>query len=229
MNAKKCFPFLLAVLLASCVPVMSLHPLYDDKHIVFEEKLLGIFAEPNDITWEFARSEDPNAYILTYATVSEKDRKVLKGLFVAHLVKLDGRLFLDVFPKEAPWADDAGLDQTKWPFNSFFMLPVHTFLKVGFFETQLKLWLTDDDNLKKLLKEDPNAVRNESVEDKPVLTAPTQELQSFVLKYADDSQLFPSEHILTRKTSEPVKDVNQPKNSEPNTNDIPADANGMPV
>jgi hypothetical protein len=220
MKIKKLSPFILAFVLAGCVPVLSLNPLYDDRHIVFDGKLLGTFTEPNNITWEFVHLNESNVYQLTFSSVSEKDQKTTKGLFAAHLVKLDGRLFLDVFPKELPWVNDEGLEQTKWPYNSFFLVSAHTFLKVESLEPQLKLWLTDDDKMKELLKEDPNAIRNELVEGKPVLTASTQQLQSFVLKYADDKRVFPNEHILSRKPAEP---------NAPDANNVPGDSKEMPT
>ncbi len=50
MNAKKFFFYLLAVLLGSCVPVMSLHPLFNEKDVVFDEKLLGTWVEEPNTT-----------------------------------------------------------------------------------------------------------------------------------------------------------------------------------
>jgi hypothetical protein len=209
MKTKKALFYLLAGILAGCFPVLSLHPLYDNQHLVFEEKLLGTFSEPNGITWEFTRADEPNAYQLIFSAVSEEEHKVIKGLFAAHLVKLDGRLFMDIYPKEPVWGDDKGLDKTKWPYNSLFLLSAHTFAKVEIAGPQVKLWLTDLVEMKELLKEDPNAVKHEVVEDNPVLSDSTQQLQKFVLKYADDSRLFSNEHILTGKTSEPAPDANK--------------------
>ena len=51
---------------------------------------------------------------------------------------------------------------------------------------------------KKLLKEEPGAVKHELVEDGIILTASTEQLQQFVLKYADDERVFSEETILTR-------------------------------
>ena len=45
MKIKKLLPFTLAFIIAGCVPVLSLHPLYDDKHLVFDGKLLGTFKQ----------------------------------------------------------------------------------------------------------------------------------------------------------------------------------------
>ena len=106
---------------------------------------------------------------------------------------------------------------------------VHTFIKVEILESELKIHLTDDDNFKKFMIENPNAVKYELVDDKPVLTASTKQLQSFVLKYADDDRLFSGEKILARKTSKPVRDVNEPKTTTPDINNIPRDSNNLPV
>jgi hypothetical protein len=61
------------------------------------------------------------------------------------------------------------------------------------------MWSTNDEDMEKLLKEEPNAVKHTFVEDKLILTAPTKELQNFVLKYADDKRVFKSEIVLVRK------------------------------
>ena len=101
MKFKKVLFYLLAGTLAGCVPVMSINPLYDNQTLAFDEKLLGTF-EAKDVTWEFTRSQDPNVYQLIYTAESkEDDPNVLKGVFEVRLVNLDGRSFLDIFPKEA--------------------------------------------------------------------------------------------------------------------------------
>jgi len=53
MHAKTNLFYCLVVLLGGCVPVVSLHPLFTEDNLVFEEKLLGTWV--NDTTWEFAR------------------------------------------------------------------------------------------------------------------------------------------------------------------------------
>jgi hypothetical protein len=232
MKIKKLLPFTLAFIIAGCVPVWSLHPLYDDKHISFDEKLLGTFIEDNNdanIIWEFTRDTEPNAYQLIYTGISKTDPNVLKGWFAVYLVKLDNHFFIDVYPKEGPWGDNAFWNQPKWPMNSFFMIPAHTFIKVEILESELKIRLTDNDDFIKLLKEDPNAVKYELVDNKPVLTASPQQLQSFILKYADDDRLFSDKKTLIRKISKPAKDVNEPKTTATDVNNTPRDSNNLPV
>ena len=196
-RAKKALFYLLAAILGGCVPVMSLHPLYTEKDVVFEERFLGKWVDdPNspDTTWEFNRVEETNnAYNLVFS-----DEEGKKGSFVAHLVKLGSRLFLDVYPNEPPWEIEDP-NKLELPYNSFFLIPAHTFIKIDFNGPQLKMWLTNDEEMKKLLKEEPNAVKHTFIEDKLILTAPTKELQEFVLKYADDKRVFRSDIVLIRK------------------------------
>ena len=194
MNARKALFCALALLLGGCLPVMSLHPLYTDNDIVFEEKLLGSWkADPNENggTWQFARHEDTeNVYKLL---ICDTDNN--KGSFEARLVKLDSRFFLDLYPDEFPCnLDDP--NQTDWAYNSIFMIPTHTFLKVESIVPQLKIKLTQDEPLQNLLTDNPGAVDYTTIEDRIVLTANTKQLQQFILKYADDDRLFPDEMIL---------------------------------
>jgi len=195
MSTKKFFFYLLAALLCGCVPVMSLHPLFNEKDVVFDKKLLGTWVDdPNspETTWEFKRADtNDNAYCLIF---SDKEGK--KGLFVAHLVKLKDKLFLDICP--APW-EQQDPNKIEWAYNTLFLIPGHTFIKVNSVEPQLKMQVTDDEKMKELLKADPNAVKHDFLDNSPILTASTKELQAFVLKYADDSRVFTEATVLGRK------------------------------
>jgi hypothetical protein len=205
---------LLAGLLGGCLPVISLHPLFTEKDLAFDEKFLGTWVDDSNDTWQFSDANKPEkAYELIFT-----DKEGKKGSFVAHLVKLEKRLFLDVFPNQLP-SDEKDPNKTQWPYNNFFLIPAHTFIKINAIEPQLKLQLTeDDDKLRELLKDDPNTIENTLVEDRLLLTASTKELQAFVLKYADDPRLFREESILTRKkTKDSQKPVEQkPKAIDPN-------------
>ena len=218
MRTKKFLFYLLAVLLGGCVPVMSLHRLFTEEKLVFEEKLLGIWADdPNDpeTTWEFKRFEkQEKKYEKAYELIfSDDDGR--KGIFTAHLVKLQNRLFLDVFPEGFPSGQEDA-EQMKLPYNTLFFVPVHTFIKVDAIGPHLIMRLTNGDNMEKLLEEDPNAVKHAFIEDAPLLTAPTKELQAFVLKYADDERVFTGENILSRKKSKlPQEPCEQDPNEGP--------------
>jgi hypothetical protein len=197
MNAKKLLFYVLAVLLGGCVPVLSLHPLYTDNDVVPENKLLGVWVDdPNSpkTTWEFKSIDEPkNAYKLIFS-----DEEGKKGSFVARVVKLKSRLFLDVYPSDLP-SEANDPNKMDWPYNSFFLIPAHTFLRIDSIEPQLKMWLMLQSKLKDLLKEEPDVVKHTSVGDRLILTASTKELQAFILKYAGDERVFTDEVKLVRK------------------------------
>jgi len=197
MKTKKLLFYMLAVILGGCVPVISLHPLYTEKDVVVDKKLCGTWVDDSNdskTTWEFKSIDEPkNAYKLIF---TDEDGK--KGSFVVHLVKLQNRLFLDIFPGELPW-DPEDPNKMDWPYNSLFLIPAHTFVKVDSIEPQLKLRQTLESNMEELLKENPNAAEHTSVGERVVLTGSTKELQAFVLKYADDERVFTDQVTLSHK------------------------------
>lgn len=211
MRMKKLAPYGLAALMAGCVPIISLHPLFTKDTIVFEQKLLGTWVEDSNkpqVTWEFARLEESAAerlpaemrdQIQKCYRVDVTDDKGRKGSFAACLVKLQDRLFLDALPDKFP-SGEQDPEKMKLAYNAFFFMPVHSFVRVNLIGDQLKVRLTDDDGFKKLIEAEPKAVKYDMIDERPVLTASTAELQTFVAKYADDERLFPSDLTLTRKS-----------------------------
>jgi hypothetical protein len=180
--------FAIAITLAGCIP--SLHPLYTDKDVVYDPKLVGVWAEPNSPssgTWEFRGIPDSKSYLMIYT-----DEKKRSGEFVVILMKLDKMLFLDVFP----------IDDPNLQINSLYaihLLPVHTFMKVDQIEPTLKLRLMDVDKFTKRLEKNPQLLKYEVIyevnilekrQPRIVLTASTKELQEFMRKHAGDKDVF---------------------------------------
>jgi hypothetical protein len=182
MCCRKILIFVFAVLLASCVP--SLHPLYTDKDVIFEPKLLGVWDDSNDTgIWEFRAGAEPNSYEMIY---TDKEKK--SGSFQAHLVKLDEMLFLDVYPNDPNC-------QAGSSYNKMLLVPAHTFLKVEQIEPTLKWQFMDVDKIQKHLEKDPKLLKHELVltqnkETKVILTASTKELQDFMRKHANEDWVF---------------------------------------
>jgi len=218
MKTKKFISYLLLAILAGCGPVLSLHPLFTEKDLVFEEKLLGRWAhyeDPNKppVIWHFKQADKSEK---KYQLTLRKEDKML-GHFTAHLLKLDDILFMDVFPDKLPSGKTLDkADPNQLIYNFYFLLPLHTFVKIEFikplsyfrnksdeefqnkpkqmyeqYDYGMKLRLTDDEKLKELLEEKPDVVKYEKLEkDKIILTASTHQLQEFVLKHADGDKLF---------------------------------------
>ncbi len=210
MRAKKALFYGLAVILGGCVPVISLQPLFTQDTLIFDAQLLGTWVEnPSDVrsAWVFTRLGTDGAATLPDALrnsaekvyhLSLTDPEGRKGSFFVCLVKLENNVFMDIFPDVLPsGADDP--DKVELFYNAFFFLRAHTFVKVNLSGNRMSMWLTNDDKISTLLESRPSPIAFESVDDRPILTASTKDLQAFVSKHADDDRVFADEIILERR------------------------------
>lgn len=184
METKDILISSLVLLLGGCI-ITSLHPLYTDEKVIFEEKLIGKWSSENDI-WEF-RPDEGQRYKMR---VFPGDKQ---GHFVAHLVRLKDMMFLDILPAEL---------SEEFKDNNYYMLhliPTHSFIKVNQTGSKLQLLQMDADKVGEMLEADPNILKHEVIEDRIVLTAQPKELQDFMLKYADTEGLFSDPIELTRR------------------------------
>jgi len=155
------------LLLTGCV--VSLHPVYTEGDIVFEPALVGRWAEGPDV-FHFEKAGD-KSYRATYT-----DESGASGRFTAHLLKLDGDLYLDLFPEEP--------DLKENDFYKMHIVAAHTFMRVKQISPRLQMAFMDYDWLDKLLEKTPEAIKHEKQEDRVIITASTKELQAFLRKYS---------------------------------------------
>lgn len=173
----------LAFLSGGCL-VTSLNPLYTDKDIVYDDSLVGSWRSEGDKeTWMF-NQEGENAYTLT---IYDSETS---GKFDVILLKLGGQLFLDMFPADPEHG------------NLYYYLhtiPTHSFVKVSIEGETLKLAFMDLEWFQKRIKKGMDVgieyVTRQDDSDMVLLTAPTDKLQAFVMKHADDDSLFKFEDL----------------------------------
>jgi len=176
MKPKMILFYLLAVLLGGCV--LSLHPLYEENDLIFEKKLLGTWAKSGSKeTWQFKQAEGDNFYKMTYT-----DDKGKKGSFDAGLGKINNIMFLNIFPQEPKLKQN--------DYYKFHILRAHSFIRIEQIEPTLVMRVMNPDKTKEILKNDPNLIKHEIVQDRIVLTASTKELQKFMKAHANDEGLF---------------------------------------
>ncbi len=175
------------VLFAGCF-FLSLHPFYTDKDLVFEPSLVGQWDGDNSKeTWAFSKKRT-NEYKLIYT-----DSKGKQGTFSAHLMKIKGNLFLDFFPEKSKLKGN--------DVYQFHLLPMHTFVYVKQIEPTLQMASPDSDWLENHLAANPGAIRHEKIKDDVILTARTEELQTFWLKHLNTENAFRDPLNMTRKRS----------------------------
>ncbi|MGD8501181.1 MAG: hypothetical protein PVJ86_11070 [Phycisphaerales bacterium] len=168
MRTKKTAFYLLAALLGGCIP--SLYPLYTDETLIFDERLIGRWVGEEE-TWQFSKAGEKEYE----ARVLQEDKE---ACFEAHLVKLGGMMYLDIFP-----ASNETLESLPEIYRAH-LLPAHTFMRVDQIEPDLQLrWV----NAGELLEKDPNLLKHEKIDDdRIVLTASTEDIQKFVVEHAND-------------------------------------------
>lgn len=157
-----------------CV-VPSLHPLFTERDLVFEPRIIGAWTDEDSDFWVFEKACQ-GGYRLAISDTLEM------SLFDAHLLELGSHRFLDLYPRTED-SDDS--------FQAFHLLPVHTFYKVILDGESLLLVPMDLGWLEKEIESGALQVAHAWPEDELLLTAPTEDLQELVLLFADDPAAFP--------------------------------------
>jgi hypothetical protein len=171
-----------ASLLCGCL-ITSLHPLYEDKDLVFEPKLLGIWkpdeANPTE-SWTVEKASE-KGYHLTL------DDDNYSSLLTAHLARFGTNYFLNLRISKSGMKE---IRDMEGPYLGF-LVPAHIFAKVTFSDAHLEAATLDVGKTREFLRKNPAALRYELIEnDQIVVTASTKELQDFLLKTANDAGLF---------------------------------------
>ena len=171
-------------MLAGCVP--SLNPLYTDQDLIFDSALLGVWTDKDSKeTWAFTEAGEKE-YKLLY---TEEDGR--KGEFKAHLLKIEGKTFLDLTPIRPALSQN--------DFYKAHFLTLHTFVQVSQTAPTVQISYLEPEWLKKIIAENPNAIRHEKIGDEILLTASTKELQKFLLKHLNTEGAFAKPISVRRK------------------------------
>ena len=153
--------------LVGCVP--SLNPVATEDQWIFEPDVVGVWVQPKaGDRWEFTKRDD-TSYRLLY---TDKDGQ--QGRFIARLAEIDGTRLLDLFPEEQ------NLDASG--FYKFHLVPIHTIYLVKRTSPRVELAVMDYKWFNQFLIDHPNAIQSATFNDRKMLTAPTSDVQKFVLQ-----------------------------------------------
>ncbi len=183
-NILKLLTFSFLLMFAGCVS--SLNPLYTEQDLIFDAALLGVWTDKDSKeTWELTKA-DEKSYKLVY---TDEDGKT--GEFHAHLLKTDGKTFMDLTPVEMIL-----------PQNDFYQghfLPTHTFAQISQTAPSVQISFLEPKWLKKFLAENQKAIRHENMGDEIILTASPRELQKFLLSHLNTEGAFAKPISVRRK------------------------------
>lgn len=192
---------LMAGLFQGCI-VRSLHPFYKPENVVFRKGLLNNWTDQDGGKWSIRRHQEiPNAYEMHWLKNGDKD-----VVFLAYLFDLEGELYFDFMPLTDNNHDDLAI-------FDLHLMPTHSvakLVKLNNEEVQIK-WFNEE-WLQNLFEQNRIRIAHEEIMDETpkdendkwyVLTAPTEELQKFILKYGHDATAFSNDNSvwLTLKKS----------------------------
>ena len=155
---------------AGCIP--SLNPIYRPENLVVDPAVIGEWKEPkSNEKWQFTKRNN-KSYNLVYT-----DEQGRQGRFIAHISEIEGKRFLDLFPDEAK--HDAN------GFYKFHLVPIHTIYLIRRTEPSVELAAIDYAWLDDYLAEHPRAIEHATFGGRKLITAPTEQVQAFVLAHQD--------------------------------------------
>jgi hypothetical protein len=172
MNAKVLSWLLVGLIaVAGCLP--SLNSVYLNENLVFDPSVIGLWRQPKSKeTWQFTK-RDNKSYNLVYT-----NEEGLQGKFIAHLAKIEGKLFLDLFPDEG--------QTNATGFYKFHVVPIHTIYLVRRTEPGLELAAMKYPWFEDYLADHPDAIQHTTFGGRKLITAPTEQVQAFVLAHLDE-------------------------------------------
>ncbi len=164
----------MGIIAAGCIT--SVHPLFTDNELIFRPELIGTWRDGNDIL----TFKDIDSTHYAIQNIEDSDTTQLIG----RLGKLGNHYFLDITIDP----DDKKVDDLL----GMYVFPVHMFFKVSFENDQLSMnaFAFSSDWLEKLIKERRIRIDHEVENKQILLTTSTDELQEFVLKYANEPKAF---------------------------------------
>lgn len=171
----------LLLLCAGCI-VPSLQPLYTDETAVAAPGLPGSWADTNNATTYTFTPGEGKAYRLDCT-----DKEGAKSAFVCHVVTLDGRSFIDMYPVD--------LEQACPGYAPWHFMPVHSFYLIEQLTPSLRVSTLNPEWLGKYRAEHPGAIGTASLAlegdaNMPVFTATTAELQMFLRENVDTPDAY---------------------------------------
>ena len=195
--------FSVVLCLAGCLT--TLHPIFTAKDLITDPRLIGNWEKAKDKTKVIYRQ--PNANELSNLSpalqseagkiymLDEKDEQGdIRSTYYAFMVKLGKYYYMDYYPaseKERQSADN---------FFAAHYIPMHSIYRIEFKNSNsFNVQRLDGGYLEKLIKNKQIRIRHEVMEDGGIfVTAPTAELQQYLIKYSDVPEAYNNDDNYTK-------------------------------
>ncbi len=188
---------LLTSALQGCI-VKSIYPFYKESDVTFRKELVGSWVDEENNDWTIhANPFKPNSYEL-HMTKDNRD-----VAFSGNLFTIDGQLYLDLFPVSDNKEEMLIFDLHLVPMHSVAMVEKIT-------DSEISIKWFDEEWLYAMFSENRIRIPHEKVMDldlKPnedegmyILTASTEELQKFIVKYRNEAMAYSKNDVSLRWT-----------------------------
>jgi hypothetical protein len=205
MRTSIILAFTSIILFSGCL--LSFYPFYTDETLTTIDDIDGVWTGENE-SWEFT-SEENRAYSLIHT-----DEDGNKAYFSVHFAKVGNETFIDMYPGDGPNSlkpsDDAnpqikeqeneitGPSTFKNSFWAFHLVPFHSFGKIIKDKDKVTIKIFDHDFLEKKVSAKEYTIKYEKNDNNILLTASSQDLQKYALKYSNNPDAFSDDINLTR-------------------------------
>ena len=199
------FAFLI-IFLSGCLT--TLHPIFTEKDLAYDPKLIG--------TWKTENQDNKGQVVITNLA-SESSVELpgnissikQKGYFISYqngpgetskryiafLARIGKHLYFDYYPADRK--EDEKIDE----FFGAHLVKMHTSYRVEILnDGSFELSQLDESYVTKLIDEKKIRISHEAdADDNTVITASTQELQQYLLKYGDEPSAYRSDKTIFKK------------------------------
>ena len=185
------------LLLNGCLT--TLHPIFTEKDLVFDPRLIGNWKKSKDSStarYRQANSDDleelspslkRNAARVYIREEKEKgEQGNAKSISYAFMVKLGKYYYMDYYPADVKTKEIAG------EFFAAHYVPMHSIYRIKFTGNHsFNIQQLDAGYLENLIRNKQVRLKHEVTDDgKYLITAPTAELQQYLIKYSDTPEAY---------------------------------------
>lgn len=193
---------LLLIFLSGCLT--TLHPIFTEEDLAYDPKLIGTWKTDNRIvvitnlatenSVELpgnVSSIKQKGYLISY----QRENGEITERYIAFLARIGRHLYFDYFP--ASKKEDRKFDE----FFEVHFVKMHTSYRVEILnDGSFELSQLDGSYVKSLIDEKKIRISHEKdADDNIVITAPTSELQQYIIKYGDDPAAYRSDKTILKK------------------------------
>ena len=199
------FTFLI-IFLSGCLT--TLHPIFTEKDLAYDPKLIGTWNTENQgnkgkVVISNLATENSLELPGNISTIKQKGYFIsyqngpgeTSKQYIAFLARIGKHLYFDYYPADRK--EDEKIDE----FFGAHLVKMHTSYRVEILnDGSFELSQLDESYVTKLIDEKKIRISHETdADDNTVITASTQELQQYLLKYGDEPSAYRSDKTIFKK------------------------------